>query len=169
MLDLYGLSADHRIVVRDGLTRAGWQWREGKEASAAPACVTGDLEEYARVFASAVHSVLQAGKRNGVRAEVYDLSDHESLRVVRFVLEPGHVPPVVHVVPCGGLRSLLDRLGQALGAPWTDSAVGHRELQCYGRDAIVVVKPAARRHWMAVRALGDASQAVIDSLGARRP
>ena len=168
VLDLYGLSRDHRIVIRDGLTRAGWQWREGEEASVAPARVTGGVKEYARVFASAIHSVLQAGKRSRVRAEVYDLSDHEPLRVVRFVLERGHAPPVVDIVPCEDLRSLLGRMEEALHAPLTDAAVGHREVQCYGRDEIVVVKPAARRHWMAVRALGDASQAVIDSLGASR-
>ena len=168
VLDLYGLSAHHRIIVRDGLTRAGWQWREGEAASVAPARAAGDVKEYARVFASAVQSVLQAGKRNSVRAEVYDLSDQAPLRVVRFVLESRHVPPVVDVVPCEDLRTLLSRLGESLDPPLTDSAVGAHEVQCYGREEIVVVKPAARRHWMAVRALEDASQAVIDSLGARR-
>ncbi len=168
VLDLYGLSADHRIVVRDGLTRAGWQWRECEEASVVPARSTEDVKEYARVFASVVHSVLQTGKRNQVRAEVYDLPDEEPLRVVRFVLELGHRSPVVDVVPCEDLRRFLGRLGEGLDAPLTDFAVGHREVQCYGREEIVVVKPAARRHWMAVRALGDGSQAVIDSLGASR-
>ena len=168
VFDLYGLSADHRIMIPDGLTCAGWQWREGEEASVVPARSTEDVKEYARVFASVIHSVLQTGKRNQVRAEVYDLPDQAPLRAVRFVLEPGHAPPVVDVVPCEDLRSLLGRLGEGLDAPLTDSAVGHREVQRYGRKEIVVVKPAARRHWMAVRALGDGSQAVVDSLGASR-
>ena len=168
VLDLYGLSAHHRIIVRDGLTRAGWQWREGEEASVAPARVAGDVKEYARLFASVIHSVLQAGKRSSVRAEVYNLSDQAPLRVVRFALEPEHVPPVVDVVPCEDVRTLLGRLGETLDPPLTESVFGAHEVQCYGRDEIVVVKPEARRHWMAVRALEDASQAVIDSLGARR-
>ena len=168
VLDLYGLSAHHRIIIHDGLTCAGWQWREGEEASLVPVRAAGDVKEYARVFASAIYSVLQARKRTGVRAEVYDLSNQAPLRVVRFVLEPGYVPPVVDVVPCEDLMTLLGRLGEAMDAPLTESAGERREVQCYGRDEIVVVKPAARRHWMAVRALEDASQAVIDSLGARR-
>ena len=168
VLDLYGLSAHHRIIVRDGLTRAGWQWHECEAASVVPARAAGDVKEYARVFASAVQSVLQTGKRNSVRAEVYDLSDQAPLRVVRFVLESRHVLPVVDVVPCEDLRTLLGRLSESLDPPLIDSAVGAHEVQCYGREEIVVVKPAARRHWMAVRALEDAGQAVIDSLGARR-
>lgn len=168
VLDLYGLSSDHRIVVCDGLTRASWQWREGKAASAAPARSAEDVKEYARVFSSAIHTVLQVDKRSRVRAEVYDLSVHAPLRVVRFLLESGHAPPVIDVVPCEDLRPLLDRLGETLNEPLTEAAVGRPEVQCYGPEEIVVVKPAACRHWMAVHALGDASQAVIDSLAASR-
>lgn len=166
VLDLYELSADHRIVVRDGLTRAGWQWREGREASVAPAQPGEEVMEYARVFASEIDGWLQSTKRNRLRAEVYDLPIREPLRAVRFVLETGHARPVVDVVPCDNLRKLLDRIGDDLSPPLTASAVGHSEVQCYGRNEIVVVKPAARRHWMAARALGDATQAVLDGLRA---
>ena len=167
VLDLYDLSADHRIVVRDGLTRAGWQWREGREASVAPAQSGEEVMEYARVFASEIDGWLQSTKRNRLRAEVYDLPIREPLRAVRFVLEAEHAPPVVDVVPCDNLRKLLDRIGSDLSPPLTESAVGHSEVQCYGRNEIVVVKPAARRHWMAACALGDATQAVLDGLRAR--
>ena len=167
VLDLYDLSADQRIVVRDGLTRAGWQWQEGKKASVAPAQPGEEVREYARVFASEIDGWLQSTKRNRLRAEVYDLPVREPLRAVRFVLEAGHAAPVVKVVPCGNLRRLLDRIGGDLSPSLTESAFGHREVQCYGRKEIVVVKPAAKRHWMAVRALGDATQAVIDGLRAR--
>ncbi len=167
VLDLYDLSADHRIVVRDGLTRAGWQWREGKEASVAPAQSGEEVMEYARVFASEIDAWLQSTKRNRLRAQVYDLPVREPLRAVRFVLEAGHAPPVVDVVPCDNLRKLLARIGGDLSPPLTESAVGHSEVQCYGRNEIVVVKPAARRHWMAARALGDATQAVLNGLRAR--
>lgn len=167
VLDLYGLSADQRIVVRDGLTRAGWQWQEGKKASVAPAQPGEEVREYARVFASEVYGWLQSTKRNRLRAEVYDLPIREPLRAVRFVLEAGHARPVVDVVPCDNLRRLLDRIGGDLSPPLTEATVGHREVKCYGRKEIVVVKPSARRHWMAVRALGDATQAVIDGLRAQ--
>lgn len=167
VLDLYDLSADHRIVVGDGLTRAGWQWREGSEASVSPAQSGKEVMEYARVFASEIDGWLQSTKRNRLRAEVYDLPVGEPLRIVRFVLEAGHAPPVVDIVPCANLRQLLDRIGGDLSPPLTESAIGHSEVQCYGRKEIVVVKPATRRHWMAARALGDATQAVVDGLQAR--
>lgn len=167
VLDLYDLSADHRIVVRDGLARAGWQWRDGRDASVGPAQSGEEVREYARVFASEIDVWLQSTKRNRLRAEVYDLPVREPLRAVRFVLEAGHAPPVVDVVPCDNVWTLLDRSGGDLSPPLTESAVGRREVQCYGHKEIVIVKPAARRHWMAVRALGDATQAVIDGLRAR--
>ena len=167
VLDLYELSADHRIVVGDGLTRAGWQWREGREASVSPVQSDEEVKEYARVFADEIDGWLRATKRNRLRAEVYDLPFSEPLRAVRFVLEAGYAPPVVDVVPCDNLRQLLDRSGDDLSPPLTESAVGHSEVQCYGRKEIVVVKPAARRHWMPARALGDATHAVVDGLQAR--
>ena len=167
VFELYDLPADHRIVVRDGLTRAGWEWKAGRKASVAPARSGEEVKEYARVFADEIDSWLQVTRRNRLRAEVYDLPFHEPLRAVRFVLEVGHAPPIVEIVPCNNLRKFLDQVGGDLSPPLTESTVGHREVQCYGRKEIVIVRPAARRHWMAVRALGDATQAIIDGLRAR--
>jgi len=38
-----------------------------------------------------------------------------------------------------------------------------RELRVYGRDEVVIIKPAARRHWMGVAALEDADAVVAES------
>lgn len=39
VFDLYGLGEADRIIVRDGLFRAGWPWRAGRESPVAPAAV----------------------------------------------------------------------------------------------------------------------------------
>ena len=44
VFDLYAIDEVDQIVVRDGLLRAGWQWSEGRNASADPATTYGDLE-----------------------------------------------------------------------------------------------------------------------------
>ena len=68
------------------------------------------------------------------------------------------------VMPTGSLRELLDRIGNRLGVPLATSIVGQREVRACGADEVVVVKPAARRHWMTVAALNDADTVIVDSL-----
>jgi hypothetical protein len=47
--DLYDLDAADRVVVRDGLVRAGWEWQSGLQASTRAAS-THALHAYAEVF-----------------------------------------------------------------------------------------------------------------------
>ena len=169
VLDLYDLHADDRIAVRDGLTRAGWQWKAGREQSMAVAVPGVHVSRYASVFMSIIYRLQQAGKKNRIRAEVYDLPEGEAVRVVRFVLEPGHRPPTLEVVtPSGGLQELFSRIGTPLAVSATDLA-GSDEVQRYGKEEIVIVKPAVVRHWMDVCAIRDAGRAVADSMGGWRP
>lgn len=49
VFDLYGLDGEDRLVARDGLFRAGWQWQEGRLESVEPAD-GADLQAYARAF-----------------------------------------------------------------------------------------------------------------------
>ncbi len=168
VLDLYSLHADDRIAVRDGLTRAGWQWKEGKGQSMTAAGPAVHVSEYARVFMSVIYRLQRASKKNHIRAEVYDLPEGEAVRVVRFVLNPGHRPPTLEMVPSSGLQELLGQIGDAVNVSLADLA-GLHEVQRYGHEEIVVVKPAALRHWLGVCALRDAGRAVADSMGGWRP
>lgn len=161
---LYGIDAVDQLVVRDGLTRAGWQWAGGRNASAEPATVCGDLAAYANSFAIALDAWLQAANRRHLRAEIFDLPIASPLRVVRFAIGEGRKKPAVHIVsPNGGLSEVLQRIGQRLQVQLGSALVGERELRIHGVDEVIIIKPAARRFWMPAVALEDADAVVAES------
>ena len=86
VFDLYDLGETERIVARDGLTRARWQWKAGRENSARAADIF-QVSNYARTFQEAITVWLSAANRRSIHAEVLKLPDNAPLRVVRFVLE----------------------------------------------------------------------------------
>ena len=164
VFDLYDLNDAERVVVRDGLFRASWQWKDGRERSVEAAVPRTHLLHYARTFLSVMDGWLSARKRRHMRAEVFDLSERESLRVVRFVLEVGHAASTAEVVtPDRNQQDLLRRIGRRLNVQLAASLSGQRELRIHGRREVVVIKPAARRHWMGVSALDDADAVVAKS------
>ena len=167
VFDLYDMDEADRIVARDGLFRASWQWMDGRNASVKPANVSQVLE-YANTFQEAVGVWLSATNQRRMRAEVFDLPEHAPLRVVRFVLEecsdlPEHSGLEV-LNPDGDLRDVLNRIGEHLDVPLAKSLVGQRELRVHGHDEVVIIKPAARRHWMGVSALEDADSVIAECL-----
>ena len=165
VFDLYSLDKFDRIVVRDGLRRANWQWEPGRLSSVKAAGVTSDILEYAHTFVAAVDVWLSAAKRCRLRGQVLDLPEYSPLRVARFVLEENSEPSEVEILaPDGDLRNVLNRIGDRLDVPLTQHLVGQRELRVYGSDEVVIVKPAARRHWMGVSALEDADAVIGESL-----
>ena len=167
VFELYGMDETDRIIARDGLFRASWQWQAGRNASVKAAEV-GDVSIYARTFQTAVEAWLSAANQRCMRAEVFDLPERAPLRVVRFVLdERTHItrPSGLDVVtPDGDLRDVLDRIGERLEVPLANSLIGQRELRVHGRNEVVIIKPAARRHWLGVSALEDADSVVAESL-----
>ena len=164
VFELYGLHDAECVVVRDGRFRASWQWKDGRERSVEAAAPEPHLLDYARTFLSVMDAWLAAGKRRHMRAEVFDLPERAPLRVVRFVLEEGYAASTAEVVaPEGPLQDVLDRIGHRLKVRLADSLSGQRELRVHGRREVVVVKPAARRHWMGVSALDDADAVVVES------
>ena len=167
VFDLYDLDDADRIVARDGLFRASWQWRRGRHASAKAAGLP-DLASYAHTFQAAVGAWLAAAKRHHLRAEVFDLPARAPLRVVRFLLAAGYAgsPPAV-VKPDGSLKDVLDRIGQRLDVPVARVLSGHRELRVHDRREVVIIKPSARRHWMRVAALEDADAVIVESFTGR--
>ena len=164
VFDLYGLDEADRIVARDGLFRASWQWKPGRIESAKPADPKPHLWDYARTFLSAMDVWLAARRRRHMRAEVFDLPESAPLRVVRFVLEEGYAPSAPKLIkPEGGLKDVLDRIGQRLDVRLAPSLSVQRELRVHGRREVVMIKPNARRHWMGVSALEDADAVIVES------
>ncbi len=166
VFDLYDLEEADRTVARDGLFRASWQWKAGRVASVEAASV-GHLSNYAREFLTAIGAWLSAARKRRMRAEVFELPERASLRVVRFVLEGRsehpELPKLQVVSTDGDLRDLLDRIGERLDVPLARSLVGQRELRVHDRNEVVIIKPAARRHWMGVSALEDADAVIVES------
>ena len=163
VFDLYELGDADRIIVRDGLFRAGWQWKAGRESSADPAAMA-DLRHYAEAFLGTMDGWLSVSNRRRMRAEIYDVAPHAPHRVVRFVLEDQRGPSVVKVVgPEGPLRDVLGRIGERTEVRIAEELVGLRDLRVHGRDEVSVIKPAARRHWLGICGLEDADAVVRDS------
>ena len=164
VFDLYDLADDERIVARDGLFRATWQWKEGRLQSAAPSSIEPHIGSYARAFMGTINIWLSAGRRR-MRAEIFDFPASAPLRVVRFVVEERHGPSTVEVIqPDGDLRDVLSGIGKRLDVPLGTALVGQRALRVSGPNEIVIIKPAARRHWMEVSALEDADAVVAESM-----
>ena len=168
VFDLYGMDEAERIVARDGLFRASWQWQAGRDESAKAADTNPHLMEYAHTFLAAVDVWLATTKRCRMRAEVFDLSPRAPLRVIRFVLEERSGPSVAKPVwPEGDLKGVLDSISQRLNVQLGTSLVGRRELRVYDHNEVVIIKPAARRHWMGVSALEDADAVIVESFTGR--
>ena len=167
VFDLYNIDMADRILARDGLFRASWQWNAGRSASADAAKVSY-ISDYARTFQAALSVWLSAANRRCMRAEVFDLQEQAPLRVVRFVLEQRSdslEPSSLEIVrPTGDLRDVLDRIGERLNVSLAKLMIGQRELRVYGRDEVVIIKPPARRHWMGASALEDADAVLTESI-----
>ena len=164
VFDLYDLDETDRVVVRDGLFRASWQWQAGREKSVASANAHTDIARYAEVFLSVMGGWLSARNKRHMRAEIFDLPRGSPLRVVRFVLEDGPGTASVAVVtPAGELNDVLARIGKRLKVKLATALSGERELRIHGRNEVVIIKPAAQRYWMGVAALEDADAVVAES------
>jgi hypothetical protein len=170
VFDLYGLNTEDRVVVKDGLYRASWQWQPGREDSVLQADIEQDLRPYADVFLSVVTGWLSVRNKRHMRAEIFRVAPGEALRVIRFVLEDGRDAPKVDVAEPGvGLNELLSRIGKRLNVRLTTALTGMRELRIHARNEVIVIKPASRRHWMASAALEDADAVIRESFTRGEP
>ena len=164
VFDLYGLDSGERTVLRDGLFRASWQWKRGKRASAEPAQLM-HMMDYAKAFNIKINPWLKAGNKHRLRAEIHkDPSPSDPLRLVRFVLERRPPPSVVKAVPSSGLaHEVLTGISSRLGMKVQDDLSRFGELRLSGDNEMVIVKPSARRHWLAVNAFADARAVLEES------
>jgi hypothetical protein len=164
VFDLYELNETDRVVVRDGLIRAGWQWEEGRESSVTSSNSSVEVAAYARTFLTVMDGWFSARRKRHMRAEVVDLPKGAAVRVVRFVIEDGAGEPTVSIVaPDGELSEVLARIGKRMKVKIATALSAQRELRVHGRDEVVIIKPAARRHWMGIAALEDADAVVAES------
>ena len=164
VFDLYELDETDRVVVRDGLLRAGWQWEHGREASVASSEARSDVTAYAQIFLSVMTGWLAARNKRHMRAEVFDLPRSSSLRVVRFVLEDSPGSASVQLVEAQGeLSDVLGRIGKRMKVKIATALSAERELRIHGRNEVIIIKPAARRYWMGISALEDADAVVAES------
>ncbi len=164
VFDLYELDETDRVVVRDGLLRAGWQWEHGRESSVAPSEARSDVTAYAQIFLSVMTGWLAARNKRHMRAEVFDLPRSSSLRVVRFVLEDSPGSASVQLVEAQGeLSDVLGRIGKRMKVKVATALSAERELRIHGRNEVIIIKPAARRYWMGISALEDADAVVAES------
>ena len=164
VFDLYGLSDAERLVIRDGLFRASWQWKAGRMLSIEPASVSSLGQEYALAFMSVVDRWLASRKGWSTRAEVFAPSRGDALRIVRFCLEDRPSGPKILVQPRTGLADVLCEIEERLSVQLSETVVGTREIRAYGPNEVVMIKPAARRHWLGVSALEDADTVVRESI-----
>ncbi len=164
VFDLYELDDADRVVVRDGLVRAGLQWERGRNSSVMPADSGSEVAAYAKTFLSVMDGWLAARNKRHMRAEVFDLPRGSALRVVRFVLEDGPGNGSVEMVTSQGeLGDVLARIGKRLKVKIATALTAERELRIHGRNEVVIIKPAARRYWMGISALEDADAVVAES------
>ena len=164
VFDLYGMNETERIVVRDGMFRASWQWSRGRTESVEAADPKTHILEYARTFLTALEVWFTARKHRHMRAEVFDLPKHAPLRVVRFILEDRYAQSEPELLAPGEtLREILNRIGRRLDVSLPASLSGRRELRAHGSREVIIIKPSARRHWLGVSALEDADAVILES------
>ena len=165
VFDLYGFDDEDRVVVRDGLFQASWQWKKGRLSSVEPAD-EAELKKYAGAFLATMDAWLGVANRRRMRAEIYRVPDEAPHRVIRFVLEeaPGPSREVKAITPNAPLSSLLASIGERTSVRITDELVGLRDLRVHTEDEVSIIKPAARRNWLRVQALEDADGAVSASV-----
>ena len=162
--DLYGFDDRERAVIRDGRLRAGWQWKSERLESIEPIDLDG-LSSYARGFVSTFDPWFRAADKRRLRAEVYEARTSETLRVVRFILERRAPPSTVCTVAHGGsISDVLTDAGRRLRAPALfDDLRRDGEVRLASKSEIVIAKPPARRHWLAVDAFADARAILEES------
>jgi len=162
--DLYEIDEIDRLIVDNGLRRAEWQWKEGRERASGPATIQDDLKPYASAFLSGIGTWFQASNKRTMRAEIFDLPRFSPLRIIRFVLQSHPELPSIEVFePQGDLARIIKQIGTRLNVPVASSLIGERELRVHARDEVVIIKPAARRFWMEVSALEDVDAVVAES------
>ena len=163
VFDLYELDDQERQVVRDGVFRASWQWEDGWKASTVPAS-RDLLAEYARTFLSAVELWLPSDGTVRMCAEICQTATAHPLRVIRFWLDDKRRPPIVEFVGASNassaMQDVIEQIGTRFDGSLAQTLGGRKEVNITPEGDVLVVKPSARRHWLASSAL-EAARTVL--------
>ena len=160
--DLYGMIDEGRIIIRNGLLRAGWQWPDGWRRSFEPVGIR-DLQAYARAFLTSMDVWLSALNRRRIRAKGYDLQKAATHRVVRFVMEDRPCPSLLDVIELrGSLQSVLAKTSTRTKVDVASALVGKRELRVHAHPEVSIIRPVVLRHWLGACGLANADAVVRD-------
>ena len=163
VLDLYALEGSDRLVVKDGLTRSSWQWGSGRISSVTHASEV-QLGDYAKAFVEELDPWFLAANERRLRAKILDLPIFAPFRVVRFVLEEHSPPSVVEVVETTlAFNQLIAGLSERYSVDASKRLAEEGELRIVTTGEVLFIRPAARRHWLAVNALRDARRVLEES------
>ena len=166
--DLYELDSAERVVVRDGLLRACWQWSDARRRSTEPASVD-DRKRYARAFLSLMDPLMAISNRRRMRAEIYTVEPDAPIGVVRFVVEDNPGRSEVTVVPGDTtVKAVLRRIGERTRVRIASELIGVRELRVHAENEVSIIKPAGVRHWLGVCGLEDADAVLRESIRGSR-
>ena len=161
--ELYALSEQERLVVRDGHDRASWQWQRGWKSSVQPAG-REELEAYANAFIGTVNPWLVASGRRA-HAVVLEPSVANPLGAVRFTFDHGAMSsPIEHRRWHGSLVELLTGVDEHVARSFPELFSKHKVLRVPSEGGVLIVKPAARRHWLQSVALMDARRVLESSM-----
>ena len=163
VFDLFGLSKQERIVVRDGAMRAAREYVEQRDgAERFPS--RGELHSYARAFLGVINPWRRFDGRPGFGAEVLIGTSDSPLRVLRFA--PGRTGEIRDNQLSESLNEMISNLGRRFRLPIWDSLRLTRQLRIYAGDEVFIVKPSARRYWSPGAGLSDADKCLGDALEA---
>lgn len=162
--ELYGLDARERMVIQDGLFRASWHWQKGRLKSDNP-IGEAHLRAYAKAFVSKFDPWFEAARERRLCATVYEAKALDPIRVIRFVLERKAPPSEVRsTAPGASMARVLEDACKRLNAPSALKDFSRNgEVRLESESEVVIAKPSARRHWLAVNALADARAVLEES------
>ena len=159
------------MVIQDGLFRASWHWKDGWLESDRPVDEEY-LMGYAKAFVSKFDPWFQAANERRLCATVYEAKSLEPLRIIRFAIERQAPPSELRIAASDApmaqvLAEAYERMTGMDAAPsLNDRFRQSGEVRLTSRTEIVIAKPSARRHWLAVNALADARAVLEESFRA---
>lgn len=163
VFELYRLTSSDRLIVNDGLIRSGWQWDAGRRLSVAPAD-TEQMRAYAKAFVGELDPWFVAARKRRLSAEIVELVSSAPFRVIRFALEDVPPPSVVKFVPArGSFSDLVAQMSEDHRIDASKKLAEDGELRIDHPREVILVKPAARRHWLSVVAMGDARRVLEET------
>ena len=164
VMDLYGLRQAERLVVRDGLTRATWQWSSARNESTRPARIDIELRNYADAFMGVVDPWLAAEDGRTIRSEMFQFQVSSPLQMVRFVIDRGSEYPRCSIVHRPDFATTMKEIERSLGFRFPDFVPGALPIRVYGEREVVIIKGVDRRNWIEILALEDADTVIRESM-----